>query len=264
MNKTYYELGQKIRNFRKRANKSQMDLELEIGASPGSLSRIENGEVNPTKETLLKIGKALELSTSQIASLQDIEVLSPEEIMNAINTFTKSLDENEIIRSAVDILYKLYPNYNGAVLLLVDEDNINILRARAVSSMPGIQTVFGILDGTVDKFPFYLDKIPEGNEALMVRTLRTGKSYVDKTLSSFSEGAMSNSIVDAAAKVLGFKIGITFPIEYRSGRIGVMFYTKDVDENFSEYEQKVLRLLTDQIAIAVSNARLFKDLKHSK
>ena len=42
-------LGNKIRAFRERAGLSQMQLELEIEMSPGSLSRIENNQVNPTK-----------------------------------------------------------------------------------------------------------------------------------------------------------------------------------------------------------------------
>ncbi|MFS8131460.1 MAG: helix-turn-helix domain-containing protein [Candidatus Dojkabacteria bacterium] len=261
MNKQYYELGQKIRNFRIRSGKSQMELELEIGASAGSLSRIENGEVNPTKETLMKVGEALRLNTSEIASLQNLEVLSPEQVMRAINTFTRSLEIDEIISSAVDILYGLYPHYNGSVLLLVDEDNKNILRAKAVSQMPGIIKVHELLGGTVDKFPFYLDRILEENEALIVRTLRTGKNYISNKLSEFSEGAMSNGIVEAAAKVLGFKTGITIPIESVSDRIGVILYTKDVEEPFTEYEQKILKLLADQIGIAVNNARIFKQLK---
>jgi transcriptional regulator with XRE-family HTH domain len=41
---------------------SQFDLEMELEASPGSISRIENGKVNPTKETLVKITEILKLS----------------------------------------------------------------------------------------------------------------------------------------------------------------------------------------------------------
>lgn len=59
-------LGQKIRYFRKRAGLSQMELELEIGASNGSLSRIESGETNPMKETLEKISRTLGLTLKEI------------------------------------------------------------------------------------------------------------------------------------------------------------------------------------------------------
>lgn len=46
-----------------------MDLELKIEASPGSICRIEYGKVNPTKETLFAIAKALELSETETAYL---------------------------------------------------------------------------------------------------------------------------------------------------------------------------------------------------
>lgn len=55
-------LGNKIRFFRKRAGLSQFNLELAIGASAGMISRIENGMVNPKRETLKKISKELSLN----------------------------------------------------------------------------------------------------------------------------------------------------------------------------------------------------------
>ncbi|MBL8014999.1 MAG: helix-turn-helix transcriptional regulator [Candidatus Doudnabacteria bacterium] len=54
-------IGQKVQNFRKRAGISQLELETLIDAAPGSISRIENGKVNPNKETLLDICDALRL-----------------------------------------------------------------------------------------------------------------------------------------------------------------------------------------------------------
>src|SRR5260221_6195037 len=61
-NTEYLKLGNKIRYFRKRAGLSQMQLELEINAAAGMISRIESGEVNPLKETLIKIAATLNLS----------------------------------------------------------------------------------------------------------------------------------------------------------------------------------------------------------
>jgi len=45
------ESGRAIRKARLNAELSQMDLELAIGAAFGSISRLESGKVNPTKET---------------------------------------------------------------------------------------------------------------------------------------------------------------------------------------------------------------------
>ncbi len=55
-------LGNRIYFFRKRAGLSQMKLELESGVALGGLSRIENGEINPNKETIRNIAEALSLT----------------------------------------------------------------------------------------------------------------------------------------------------------------------------------------------------------
>lgn len=64
-----YSTGQRIKQFRKRAKVTQLELELRINASFGSISRIENGITNPTKETLLEIAKALNLNPLETAML---------------------------------------------------------------------------------------------------------------------------------------------------------------------------------------------------
>ncbi len=69
-----YSIGQKIREFRKRSKLSQLDLEIEIDASPGSISRIESGDTNPTKETIHKIGEVLKLTAEETAYLLGVQL----------------------------------------------------------------------------------------------------------------------------------------------------------------------------------------------
>lgn len=60
-------LGASIRAFRKRKNMSQLDLTLAAGwENPSSVSRIESGEIKPTRETILKLGEALDLNIDEI------------------------------------------------------------------------------------------------------------------------------------------------------------------------------------------------------
>lgn len=61
MKKHSQNIGQKIKEFRISKGFTQQQLELEIGASYGHICRIEKGEINPTKETLLKIADTLSL-----------------------------------------------------------------------------------------------------------------------------------------------------------------------------------------------------------
>lgn len=77
-------ISNKIKYYRTREKISQLQLELSIGASTGSISRIENGQINPTKETLLKIAEVLNLNFLEKADLLGIEI-SEEEINQIFN-----------------------------------------------------------------------------------------------------------------------------------------------------------------------------------
>lgn len=61
--------GKYLRMYRKERHVSQMELELKAGLAFGSVCRIENGKINPTKETLIKIAKALEFKPEEVLNL---------------------------------------------------------------------------------------------------------------------------------------------------------------------------------------------------
>lgn len=67
------EIGKRIKKLRTKRGLSQLDLELLINASSGSISRIENGKVNPTKETLASISRGLSLNYEEAIILFGIE-----------------------------------------------------------------------------------------------------------------------------------------------------------------------------------------------
>jgi len=81
--------GFRIKQFRKRAGLSQMELELRINAAFGSVSRMENGITNPTKETLFAIANALELTSIETASLFGIDLGQ-----EYISSITNQLSDN--------------------------------------------------------------------------------------------------------------------------------------------------------------------------
>src|SRR3990170_8386705 len=98
------ELGKKIRYFRERARLSQFDLEMELDASPGSISRIENGRVNPTKETILKISEVLKLKQNEKADLLNVIPLFPsqEDIDSAIKEVGDYFNKDGVIAYMYD------------------------------------------------------------------------------------------------------------------------------------------------------------------
>lgn len=98
-------IGAKIHYYRKRAEMSQLDLETAIDASPGSISRIESGKVNPTKETLIAISNALNLTLVERSKLLDIIGLLP------------TAENVQAAKSEV----KDYLNKPGVMAYLIDE-----------------------------------------------------------------------------------------------------------------------------------------------
>ena len=81
----FIKIGNKLREYRIRANVSQLQLELSIGASTGSISRIENGLVNPSKETLLKIAEVLNLNFLEKAELLGIQITTEDLVLIVSN-----------------------------------------------------------------------------------------------------------------------------------------------------------------------------------
>ena len=59
-------LGKKIREARQAKGISQVELGSRIGKDDTSISRLENGKVNPTNTYLLQIAEGLEISISDL------------------------------------------------------------------------------------------------------------------------------------------------------------------------------------------------------
>lgn len=73
-NKNICTLGEKVRFFRLRKRVSQLDLEINSELATGTVSRIERNLIDPTKQTLFKIAKYLELDSKEIAYLFEINL----------------------------------------------------------------------------------------------------------------------------------------------------------------------------------------------
>lgn len=108
-------LGQKVKLFRNLKGISQFALELEIGLATGSLSRIENNAINPTKETLFKIASSLSLNPFEIMYLLDIHSKEPsmEEIKHILSLVKPSLDKTWIFAYLLDNDSRIIEFSNG-------------------------------------------------------------------------------------------------------------------------------------------------------
>ncbi len=70
----FVSVGEKIRFFRLRSEMSQLELEANAELSPGTISKFENSVINPTKETLFKIGEVLNLDSKELAYLFEVNL----------------------------------------------------------------------------------------------------------------------------------------------------------------------------------------------
>jgi transcriptional regulator with XRE-family HTH domain len=97
-------LGRRIKYFRKRAGLSQLELEAELGASSGYISRVESGKVNPNKETIAKISSVLNLRPTEINYILNLgyDDVSEEDIQNAEKTFSTLLNSEKVYAYLLD------------------------------------------------------------------------------------------------------------------------------------------------------------------
>ena len=76
---------------------SQSELEIDTELSFGTISRIESGKINPTKETLMKVAKVLALREPDTSYLLRLQASDPskEEIADAVKQVKYILDKEE-------------------------------------------------------------------------------------------------------------------------------------------------------------------------
>jgi len=120
-------LGSRIKYFRKRAQLSQFDLENEIGASAGVISRIESGKVNPTKETVREVAEALEMNNRELDYLIGVtaEPATRDEIEKAKNE-VKDYFNTKVFAYLIDERWRLWlVNDQFLKALGLDQDYIN-------------------------------------------------------------------------------------------------------------------------------------------
>lgn len=140
-------IGDKIKNFRKRAGLTQLDLETEIDCATGSISRIEAGKVNPTKETLLQISKTLKLTEKELADLMEVRPIQPttEEIQAALEETGNLLSQDDRYIYLVDENSIVYAVSEGFInLLKIDRNNIPKFAGKPVLELI-FDPAFGIL-----------------------------------------------------------------------------------------------------------------------
>lgn len=114
-------LGRKLYAFREDRKLSQSRLEVEAGLSFGTISRIENGLVNPTKETLVKISEILKLDDSEFNYLLTEKKSTPTkaEVENIIERVKQLIDSSEFPAYLMDCEFRVW-YWNDLILKVLE------------------------------------------------------------------------------------------------------------------------------------------------
>lgn len=240
-------LGNKIRKYRKDRRVSQLELELEIETSPGRISKIENGIINPDKETIIKIAYALKLDTPDIASLFGISIPKLEPLFNIINRILICREKNEVIELTVnDLVLKL--GFIASALFLVENDRVYL---RGLTSSSLSQKAIQVLKKPLDDSYMILSRDLEN---LTVKSINTNSMQITDYTYRYCTPLISKEVADEVQRVTGDKSAVIFPLIVKDEKIGALAFVKKISSDFLN-EQEILKVISTQIAIALFNSR---------
>lgn len=254
MSQLQLELGEKIRNFRKRAGLSQLDLEVLTNVSPGTISRIENGQVNPTKETLVKIAQALELGRVAVGELFGIEISdSLEPILTVNYQVFKSLELDQVLQASVDQIVKEL-NLFSCFITLVEGDRLYAYTA--TNHWPAKLTK-KILKRDIKGLSVSL-KSDDYN--LMARAVIENKPIHSNELHRFLYPAINKNLALLLERIIPVKSCIAFPIVFEEKVIGAIMFGKSTEEDYSKEMRSIIEFCK-HIGLAINNAKQYAKLK---
>lgn len=242
-------IGEKIRFFRKRAGMSQLELEVAIGGANGGISRIENGQVNPTKETLLKISEVLHLSSFEVASLFDIEMTNIPQLLRISKEVYDSKSLGELLQKAVDtIVYEL--SLVGSFIALKDGHKLKSVTTTKTWYTELAMKIIGqrVTDLSVD--------LEKDLDNLMVKTVLEKTVYTSLDISDFIVPAVNASVSRALIKLSQTKSGIALPMISKGETIGAIFFSKAFDDRF-QVERPILEAFTEYVTDAIVRFKPF-------
>jgi transcriptional regulator with XRE-family HTH domain len=245
-------VGDKIRKFRKRSGISQFELELRIEASPGSISRIENGLVNPTKETLGKIIQVLNLKMHDSATLYELGTEELPKLVKLANKLSSKMNLDELLQDAVNqTVYDL--SLFGCILFLCDDEYVY---AKTQTETWYVKFVNQVLPQNLNTMKLSL----KDKENYVVKSINERLPKFSNKLRDFSKNVFPDKISDIIQRFNGTKYIVSFPMIVTDKVIGAIVFSKDNEDNF-DTEYSILQAFTEHIAITIMNALKYKELE---
>lgn len=216
-------IGRKIRIYREVRNRTQLSVETEAGLASGMLSRIENGTVNPTKETIVQIGESLTLSNDELADLfgirntlqnnQQIFKLIPSSQNTQLNTLLNKLyldlltridKDLKIVLKQISITKEDWEDYSSNYFSKASEVVEKLISKKLISVLGVSYAVVWILDETNKNLklshlnvPSSVSKIIEGfmgkASSKIIYNISNPEHQKNYTVKTFLEGEFTQT-----------------------------------------------------------------------
>lgn len=248
-------IGQKLRNYRKQAGISQLELEMMIDTSPGSISRIENGEVNPTKETISKIIEVLKISTTDAATLLGIDIYK--ELVDLINISTdlNNFNIEEIMKTTAIILINKLKLMDLALFVIKGEQ----LWATSMAKIKQVKFIENILPDAFNNINIPLNDESTKNN-ILVQSIKERKVKLTYNLYDLGLPILSELTISAIIKLSGFECCLVIPLINNDEVLGVIVFTKNYKDDFSK-DREVLMAFARTITKTLINSRNYSNLE---
>ncbi len=175
----------------------------------------------------------------------DLKLLS--EISDSI---LSTLDIDTLLKDSIDRIVKRY-NLQGGILLLVKG---NMLYAQSISQNRAARSFLELIGTPLSTLNI---EIKEDTGNLIIESIIKKESVIDNNLELYTKGVLGTKLSQAAQKITGTKSCISIPIIHKNEVLGSIFLAQKYETEFSE-EILIFKLITNQLGIAITNARLFK------
>jgi len=174
-----------------------------------------------------------------------------------------SLDLQEVLDQIVNSVVSRM-GYSGAMLSEYDEKT-NSLPVRAVAVAPALGEANAIESGEeIAGLQLLGAKVTLAQtENLAVRAALERKIQVTDSFYDLVRPVVTREVADAVQEMIGARVIATIPLLAREQLVGNMFAGSSKEE-FSETDLNSLRTLANQAALAIENARLYKNLRESR
>ena len=247
---------------------SQFDLEVAIDASPGSLSRLESGSTNPSKETIHKISTALKLEPEELASLFGIELSSspitlesnrkPMQTIQDPLAIIQNLNLDKTLTEIITNLKQL--GFCPASIYLVDHQTQTFRLSKTNASLNCISLAEQILGKSIYEVEFSL-----GEDNIISKTIQSCQTQKQNELFEVIFPYLGKTY--SLQQNENNKLLITLPIVLNSTSIGcitIQHQSNRLDKDNSKILTQYMETSSRQIYTALIKHELDRKLGNQK